>query len=204
MVKYYVNFENETDRTWSMAIYQTIPNSIGLDSVAWKLTTVPQSGLSGVAWEVDYNVALANYRQDTPLGVYHASQTMGSHLGTEWDIVYRDGVQQLKLVGELGLDLEDHILINNKSGLTASPGIGMSRAGSVFKRDILSNASAQFKVQPTYWAGLVRDVRLGEVISSNIEVGPIKLSFAEGANVATINAKRIGDSIEHSTTFSRT
>lgn len=204
MDKYYVNFENQTDRTWSMAIYQTIPNSIGLDSVAWKLTTVPQSGFSGVTWNVDYNVALADYRQDTPLGVYYASQALDTHLGREWDIVYKDGVQQLELVGELELDLADHILINNKSGLVASPGIGMSGMGSVFKRNILSNASAQFKVEPTYWAGLFRDVQLGEVISSNVEVGPIKLSFSEGSNVATVNAQRIGDSIEYTTRYSRT
>lgn len=203
MDKYYVNFDNNTDRTWSMAVYQTLPNSIGLDSVAWKLTTVPKSGSSGVLWEVNYNVSLASYRQDTPLGVYYASQTMDTHLGYEWDIVYKDGVQQLELVEPLDSGLEDHILINNKSGLEANPGIGMSGMGSVFKRNVLSNASAQFKVTPIYWVGLFRDVQIGEVISSNVEVGPFKLAFAEGSNVATITAVRQGDAIECATGYSR-
>ncbi|MFH1912959.1 MAG: hypothetical protein ABIK45_01615 [Pseudomonadota bacterium] len=204
MDKYYVNFDNDTDRTWSLAVYQTLPSSIGLDSVAWKLSTVPRSGSSGVFWEVSYNVALASYRQDTPLGVYYSSQALDTHLGFEWDIVYRDGVQQLELVQSLPVGLEDHILINNKSGLEANPGIGMSGTGSVFKRNVLSNSAAQFKVTPTYWVGLFRDVQLGEVISSNVEVGPIKLAFAEGSNVATVSAVRLGDSIEYSTKYSRT
>lgn len=203
MSNYYVDFKNTTDRTWSMAVYQTIPNSIGLDSVAWKLSTVPQSGFSGVTWEENYNVALAEYRQDAPLGVYYSSQAMDTNIGYEWDIVYKHGVQQLELVQALPQDLKDHILINNKSGLEAHPGIGMAGMGSVFKRNVLSNASAQFKVTPTYWVGLFRDVQLGEVISSNVEVGPMKLSFAEGSNVATIEALRLGDSIECAITYSR-
>jgi hypothetical protein len=203
MDKYYVDFNNLTDRTWSMAVYQTIPNSIGLDSVAWKLSTVPTHGFSGVDWVVDYNVALAEYRQDAPLGVYCASQALTTHLGYEWDIIYKDGVQQLSLVQALSPELQDHILINNKSGLEANPGIGMAGMGSVYKRNVLSNASAQFKVTPTYWVGLFRDVQRGEVISSNVEVGPIKLQFAEGSNVATVTATREGDSIEYYANYSR-
>ncbi len=196
MEKFYVNFENKSDRTWSMAVYQTLPNSVGLDSVAWKMSTVPTGGSSGVEWALNYNVALADYQQDTPLGVYKASQTLSADLGYEWDIVYIDGCQQLVMVKALSSDLQDHIVINNKSGLEANPGIGMSGQGSVFKRNVLSNASAQFKVTPTYWIGLFRDVKLGEVISSNVEYGPFKIKFSGGVNCATITAERDADSIE--------
>jgi len=203
MDMYYVDFNNMTGRTWTMAVYQTIPNSIGLDSVAWKRTAVPTSGNSGVFWEASYNVAISDYLQDTPMGVYKASQAMATELGYEWDIVYIDGVQQLKLVQALSPDKQEYVVINNKSGLVANPGIGMAGVGSVFKRSVLSNASAQFKVVPTYWVGLFRDVQIGEVISSNIEVGPIELQFAEGSNVATIDAFRKGDSITYNTSYTR-
>ncbi|BCS89408.1 hypothetical protein [Pseudodesulfovibrio sediminis] len=203
MANYYVDFKNSTDRTWNMAVYQTIPNSIGLDSVAWKLSTVPQSGFSGVTWEENYNVAIADYRQDAPLGVYYSSQAMNTNLGYEWNIVYKDGVQQLELVQALPLEQKEQIIINNISGLEANPGIGMAGMGSVYKRNVLSNASAQFIVTPTYWVGLFRDVQRGEVISSNVEVGPLKLTFAEGSNVATIEAARLGDSIEYAVGYSR-
>lgn len=203
MEAYYVNFENDSDRTWTMAIYQKFPDSPGLDTVAWKLTSVPQQGFSGVTWNVSYNAALAAYHQIKPLGVYTASQALEARLGTEWDIVFDEGVQQLNYVGTLPENLGDHILINNRSGLTANPGVGMAGVGSAFKRDVLDNASAQFKVTPVYYAALFRDVQLGEVISSNIEVGPVKLTFNAGANVANIRATREGDSLILTSSYSR-
>jgi hypothetical protein len=187
-----------------MAVYQKFPDSIGLDSVAWKLTTVPRSGSSGVTWKVDYNVALASYRQTKPLGVYYGKQVLGAKLGQEWEIKYQDGCQQLFAIGELSPDLADHIVIHNNSGLQANPGIGMNGTGSAFKRNVLGKATAQFKVTPTYYVGLFRDVILGEVISSNVEVGPVELKFSKGANVANIQACLDGESIELDTSYSRT
>ncbi len=203
MAEYFVNFSNETDRTWSMALYQTFPASIGLDSVAWKLTTVPRSGASGVHWEVKYDVVLADYRQTRPLGMYFGKQILPASPGTEWEIKYEEGCQQLYKIGNLASDLGDHVVIHNRSGLMAHPGVGMDGNAAVFKRDILSNAAAQFKVTPTYRAGLFRDVELGEVISSNVEVGPIKIKFSSGANVADLTATLDGESILLKTTYSK-
>lgn len=203
MESYFVNFNNLTDRTWTMAVYQDFPESPGLDSVAWKMTTVPQSGQSGVTWDLFYNVAIADYKQTKPLGVYTASQSLDSDLGQEWEIVFEDGVQQLRYIGALDSKLGAYVVIHNQSGLVANPGIGMSGLGSAYKRDVLSNASAQFKVTPTYYAALFRNVELGEVISSNIEVGPIEIKFSSGANVADITAVRDGDAVELSCGYTR-
>jgi len=201
-MNYYVNFANMTDRTWTMAVYQTFPESPGLDSVAWKRTTVPTHGFSGVDWTVEYNVALADYAQTTPLGVYTASQVLDTQLGSEWEVIFQDEVQQLNFVGSLGSDLREYIVIHNDSGLVANPGIGMSGYGSAYQRDVLSNNAAQFKVTPVYWVGLFRSVVLGEVISSNVEAGPLRLEFDGGNNVADISAYRKGDSMELATVYS--
>lgn len=192
---YYVNLNNDSDRTWAMAVYQTFPDSIGLDSVAWKKTTVPPSGSSGVTWNETYNVALASYRQDNPIGVYYTNQILEADLGTEWKVSYKEGCQQLMYVGNLSPDLGDHIVVHNDSGLMSSPGVGMDWNVSVCKRQILSNASAQFKVTPVFWVGLFRDVQLGEVISSNVEVGPLRLEFDGGCNIANIEVARVGESV---------
>ena len=201
-MNYYVNFKNLTDRTWTMAVYQTFPESPGLDSVAWKRTTVPTHGFSGVTWAVEYNVALADYEQTTPLGVYTASQVLDTALGSEWEVVFKDDVQQLNFVGTLGSDLKDYIVVHNDSGLMANPGIGMSGYGSAYQRDVLSNNAAQFKVTPVYWVGLFRNVQLGEVISSNVESGPLRLEFDGGSNVVNITANRNGDAMELITDYS--
>jgi hypothetical protein len=189
---YYVDFNNQTDRTWTMVVYQTIPDSIGLDSVAWKKTTVPKSGESGVEWEIDYLVALANYKQPTGVGVYKASQRLNASLGSKWKVVFQDGVQQLKADGNAQ---PGFIVINNESGNLADIGIGMSGESSVYKRNVLSGSGGQFKVTPTYYVGLFNDLVYGTVISSNVIVGPMTLVFPSGQNKAVLTASLDGPSI---------
>jgi rhizosphere induced protein len=193
-MNYYVDFNNQTSRTWTMAVYQSLPSSIGLDSVSWKQTTVAHGGLSGVQWDISYNVAIGNYVQRNGIGVYKASQILPADLGTAWDIVFEEGVQQLIPAGSA--PLPDQIVINNESGFAANPGVGMSGQGSVFKQDVLSESSAQFTVTPTYWAGLFNDVVLGEVIKSNVIVGPLQLAFPSGRNLATLTATLDGEKIK--------
>ncbi|MDF3081587.1 hypothetical protein [Burkholderia sola] len=199
MTSYYVDFNNDTKQTWTMAVYQTLPSSIGLESVSWKQTTVPQSGASGVTWDIFYNVAIANYQQIGGIGVYKASQTLTTELGTSWDCIFKDNVQQL--VPGAGSVPPDSVLINNKSTNLANLGIGMSGQGSVFKKGVVSGASAQFQVTPTYWVGLFNSLVLGEVISSNVVVGPLQLSYPSGQNLATVNAYMDGNTIKLNVTY---
>ncbi len=192
MATFYCDFSNQTTKTWTMCVYQTLPDSIGLDSVAWKQTTVPHSGFSGVTWDETYNVAIANYQQTGGIGVYTAAQTLSTELGTSWDIVFKDGVQQLV---SSGTTTPGQIIINNKSNELANPGIGMSGQGSVYKNNALSGSSAQFKVTPTYWVGLFNSLQLGEVISSNVIVGPFQLTYNQGMTRAIVTATESGSSI---------
>ena len=199
MSTYYCNFDNQTNDTWSMAVYQTLPNSIGLDSVSWKQTTAPKGGRTGVNWEIAYDVALADYQQEGGIGVYTANQVLSANLGTAWNIVFKDNVQQLEAAGQA--PSESQIIIHNKSNRLANPGIGMSGAGSVFKRNVNSGADAQFEVTPTYWIGLFNNVVLGEVISSNVIVGPFKLQYPSGFNSATLSAWLDGANIMTKLTY---
>lgn len=190
---YFVDFNNKSGRTWTLAVFQTYPDSVGLQSVSWLQTKAADGGSSGVSWKVDYQAMLANYKQEGGRGVYKASQKKGSLLGKRWKIVYEEGLQQLVADGDA--DRPDQIIIANESGELACPGIGMSGEGAVFKRDVYSGSSAQFIVKPTYWVGLFNDVVRGEVISSNVVVGPVALKFEEGRNRATVNADVRGGSI---------
>jgi hypothetical protein len=200
MTQYFVDFNNETKQTWTMSVYQTLPHSIGLDSVAWKKTTAPQGGQTGVKWDVDFNVALAEYVQIGGIGVYKSSQTLSSLLGKSWDCIMLDKVQQL-VPNEKVVD-PNTILINNISNALANLGIGMSGQASIFKQKVVSGASAQFTVTPTYYVGLFNDVLLGEVISSNVIVGPQELKYPDGQNLATLTAYMSGSSIKYKVDYS--
>ncbi|XXJ18429.1 hypothetical protein ACR42D_02545 [Desulfovibrio caledoniensis] len=156
MQRYSIDLVNGTDRTWTMAVYRSIPNAFGRDSDVWKRTQVPPSTTGSLAWE---------------MGVYKASQAMQAELGHEWDIVYRDGVQQLR--GDRPLSTGN----------------------------AQSNASARSEAVPTYWVGLFRDVRADEAIGGGMDVGPIELRFARGSNAAVIDIDGKDDSMEYGTTY---
>lgn len=190
---YYVDFVNESERVWTMGIYQTYPDSVGLESVSWLQTRAANGGETGVAWKVEYQAMLADYKQPDGRGVYKASQRRNTLLGRKWRVDYEEGVQQLFEDGEA--DRPDQVIIANQSGERANTGIGMSGQGSVFKRDVFSGSSAQFIVKPTYWMGLFNDLVRGEVIGSNVMVGPQKLVFEGGRNLATVTARIIASSI---------
>ncbi|MET1535191.1 hypothetical protein [Burkholderia sola] len=106
-----------------------------------------------------------------------------------------------KMVPGSGSVPPDSVLINNKSTNLANLGIGMSGQGSVFKKGVVSGASAQFQVTPTYWVGLFNSLVLGEVISSNVVVGPLQLSYPSGQNLATVNAYMDGNTIKLNVTY---
>ena len=190
---YFVDFENDSDHVWTMALFQTYPDSVGLESVAWLQARAANGGESGVKWDVDYQAMLADYAQSDGRGVYKASQKKTTLLGKKWKVTYENGLQQLFEDGSA--DRPDQIVIANQSGERANLGIGMSGNGAVFKRNVYSGAGAQFIVKPTYWLGLFNDVVRGEVISSNVVVGPKQLVFEDGKNAATVVAYIKGDSI---------
>ena len=193
MSTYYINFENNTTSTWTMGVYMTIPKSVGLESVTWLQTTAPQSGSTGVSWEETYDVAITNYKQDGGIGVYKASQTINDvSLGTAWNIVYEDNVQQLQAAGSTSAG---QILIQNQSGLLANPGIGMSGQTSVVKSNVYSGSHGEFEVTPTYYVALFNDVQLGTVISSAIITDPLTVQFPSGQNAATLTASVDGESL---------
>jgi len=193
MPDYRVNFVNQTSAIWTMAVYQTLPSSVGLDSVAWKQSTAPQGGRTGVQWTTIFNVALADYEQLGGLGVYVASQLLTTLLGKRWEVVFEQNVQHLKPAE--GSVEPDQVLILNKSGYLANIGIGMDGSGSVFKRDVVSRGNAQFKVTPTYWVALFNQVTLGEVISGNVIVGPLEVKYPSGMTSATLTALMDGNNI---------
>lgn len=194
MATYTCDFNNKTTNTWTMAVYQTIPSSIGLQSVSWQQSTAPQSGQTGVLWNVDYNVALGNYTQTGGIGVYKATQILPANLGEAWQAVFKDGTQQLLKVGPNSMP--DQITIQNNSNDFANLGIGMSGNASVYQYQVNSGASAQFQVTPTYYVGLFNNLKLGTVISTNVTVGPLTLAYPQGQTAATLTATLSGAQIK--------
>lgn len=201
MPQYSVGFQNLTDRTWTMGVYQTIPNQHGMDSVSWQQTTASKGGFSGVQFDVRYNVALATYSQSGGRAFYSTSQLLGADLGTAWEIVVRDNVAQLIPAGAAG---SAEILVRNNSNNAASPGIGMSGSPSVFVRSLAIGETASFQVTPTYYVGLFTELKKGEVISTNVSFGPLRLQYPTGETNATLTATMDGNAVVLRLTYGMT
>jgi hypothetical protein len=195
MATYYVDFVNYTPDTWTLGVYQTLPSSPGLDSVSWLQTTNPKQGTSTVTWQITYNVAIANYVQNDSIGVYNSSQILDTSLGTAWKIIMQGNAQQLELDTDAPTPPADQINISNQSGHLANPGIGMYGNASVYQNEIYGGSTAEFIVKPVYWAALFNSLIEGEVISSNVSVGPQQLQFVSGQNLATVEATIVGENI---------
>jgi hypothetical protein len=200
MANYYVDFINNTPDTWTMGVYQTLPSAPGLDSVSWLQTTNPTEGKSSVEWQVTYNVALANYVQEGGMGVYQSSQVLDANLGTTWNIIMQGNAQQLQLLGQPAPE-PDQIVITNVSNNLANPGIGMYGNPSVYQHEIYGGSAAEFIVKPVYWAALFNSLIEGEVISSNVTVGPVQLNFVAPLNLATVTASITGNNIALDVTY---
>jgi hypothetical protein len=196
MSNYYVTFNNHTPEVWTLGVYQTLPSSPGLDSVSWLQTSSPPTeGTSSVEWEVNYNVAIAQYTQEGGIGVYppDSAQILPADLGTMWNIVWDGNVQSLEKANTAAPQA-DQIIITNQSNHLANPGIGMNGSPALYQNQVYGGAQAEFIVQPVYWVALFNSLILGEVISSNVSVGPHQLTFT-GTNSATVTASIQGENI---------
>lgn len=187
MADYSVKFVNDpsTKQTWTMAIYQTIPNMGVFDNVSWKQASAPPSGTKSVGWTISYNAALADFFSAGDSGVYESSQILSSNLGQKWLVTNPDGTQQLTPSSDGAPD--GYIYLQNNSGLLANVGIGMSGVGSIFQQGVLSDATAQFKVTPRYWASIFNQVVEGQVISTAVAVtDPVEVIFSGGITSMTL------------------
>ena len=70
--------------------------------------------------------------------------------------------------------------------------------------NLTRGAAAQFQVTPTYYVGLFNELRLGQVITSNVIVGPEVLRYPAGVSQATVTADLDGDSLILSITYGGT
>ncbi|CAG8548329.1 7155_t:CDS:2 [Ambispora gerdemannii] len=187
MTDYFVDFINDVpDETLTFGVYQKFPNTPGIDSVAWLRADVPESGSAGVKFTETYCVVNADYSDDDAKGRYKASQTFDTKLGTAWRLIEKNGVSQFdKKIDPSNAD--NLIVIKNASKTTASLGIGMSGKLSAIKRKVYVDATAAFKVTPTFYVGVFTDLEIGDIITDDVILANKKIVF-DGDNVATIRA----------------
>lgn len=190
-----ITFNNQTDRTWTMAIYQTLPKSTNLDSVSWQQVTVAESGVNSISWANTFNAVIASYTDSEGKQLYKAFQLPAASPGSAWKIVMKGGILQLQADGSAPLSTQ--IQIANVSGQLANPGLGMDGKGAVYQQGLFSGLSVLFETSPLLWVGLFDLISPGEVITGGLNrkvsfmttmAGPWALKYPAGQNGATLKA----------------
>lgn len=182
-----LTFQNDTDRTWTMCVYQQNPQSRKLDTVAWLVATAAPGQRSSVTWtESVYGVVLGEFGRTAKRQLYVPLDSRDTERGACWKIVSEHGRQRLEPAGPS--PLRDQIVFTNESGYAANPGITVSGSAVAFKRDLPSGAAAQFIIRPIYYAGLFASIRVGEVVGRAV-IGPLALQPARGVSDATLIAR---------------
>ncbi|MBB4210116.1 hypothetical protein EV659_101179 [Rhodothalassium salexigens DSM 2132] len=195
MSTYSLTCINDTESTWTFGLFQKLPNFEGLVSLAWKRSAVPPKGQAILQWDVVFNVSITDYKQTNGVGVYTSEQVLDTNLGQVWECQFVDGCQQLVPAADQSGVTGDELLIRNRSGRLGNLGVGMSGSSAVLQPDVEDNASAQFVVKPKYYLGLFNRLKKGEVIKSNVAVGPINLVYGSGRTEMTATAAMAGATI---------
>lgn len=200
-----ITFDNQTDRVWTMVVYQTLPRSTDLDSVSWQQVTVANSGGGTVSWTNTLNAVIAGYTATGGTQLYKASQLLDATSGSAWKIVFESGIQQLQPDGRAPLATQ--IQIANVSGRLANPGLGMAGKGAVYQQGLPSGLKVLFETSPLFWVALFESIQPGEVITRGSDrkmsflttmAGPWALKYPPGQNSATLKAWIEGSSFQAS------
>ncbi len=189
MTTYSARFENQTSRTWIMALYHTFPHSFGKSSVSWKQVAVRGRESGEVRWDLSFCVVLADYLTERNRAFYNSFEILSTDPGTAWNILL-EGDRQ-RLVSAKGSPAAEKIVVENWSDRIAYPGIGIAGAGSIYTRPLYSGTQAQFSTELVFWAGLFDHAEEGEVIRQP-NAPPQRLVYPEGRHQATVRAELTG------------
>jgi hypothetical protein len=178
MARFESLFVNASPRGWTLAVYQQLPGSIGLRGVVWGQASAPAGLSARLTWEPAFESWLGGVREAGRERWRGGSGGRLLRAGSAWKVVAGEEGRRLEPAGAAPRD--DHVVIHNVSGGLAHPTLRLPGARPVGPRDVPSGAAAQFHVAPHFWAALVADVVHGEVVESNVVVGPVRVEFPPG------------------------
>ena len=93
--QYKLILENGTDQPWHFGVYQKVPTSPGLSSVAWQVRGIPpqaseRASQAEVNWTMSYGVCIAKFDRDQD--TYTGSQYAPALLSNSYKVLSVDGI----------------------------------------------------------------------------------------------------------------
>jgi hypothetical protein len=197
MTTYNLTVRNDSNEPWDIFTFQKNPilnlNSPALVSLAWFTKYTAAHSQAKFTWELDYNFMWSDTGDLTPGVVFEASQSFpadpfvsglatASKAGDQAILSYHPQQEYFEFT-------DDGLLVLNPSPGTlyvssdssvpngiASVGIGMSNAGT-FALPALTNITAEFTPDPTYYVAASVSMQQGQVLEEEIS-NAVELQFA--------------------------
>ena len=197
MTSYSIECVNATSQAYHFGVYQKYPDSMGLTSVVWKERPVPPMGsipsTASVDWVMSYGASISDFDKNN--STWTGEQVIAAELGKVYDIVSEGGVPMINPTPS-GPTNPSQIVIKNSTNTVMNPGFALDYNLIAVKTGTDAGEQAQFSVHPTYYVGCYRDIKLGQLVDSDIALGPVEVKFTEGYTEFQVKAEDIGGTLK--------
>lgn len=191
---YQIDFENSTDENYYFAVYQKLPESAGLMSLAWQVRRVPkqignQPSTSTVTWTMNYGIAIADWDKDHKK--FTGSQTAPATLGNEYEVISQGPFPNINRQPVGTTDPGQIVFKNNTkqpNAMNLAMGLMVGDNLAVVQEVVHANESVNFDVHPTYYVACYRSIELGDLVDSDVQLGPVKVEFENGETTMKVVA----------------
>lgn len=199
MTSFSATLVNQTQSTWTLVVYLTLPTSPTLASVAWKLTAPAASGgTQRVTWSDGFGVALATLNGT----LYQQNLVQASDPGKAWKVVTVSNAVQFDADGNALLPTS--LQVDNASGQTVNAGLAYGGTGAIYRSGLANGVNVQFGTTPLFWAILVDSIQHGELVRQgtadaamfNSFVGPQAVQFPNGQPNLVATATQDGGGVQ--------
>ncbi len=186
---YHITCVNSTDKGNHFGVYQTYPNSPGLKSVAWKVRGVPPKGqipsTADIDWTLKYGVSIAKWEPNGK--TYTGQQIANAELGKAYQVVMTEGdIPTIVQIPDKGTEAG---LIQFKNNTNEPLDMGFTMDGSLISvQNVDGGATINFEVHPVYYVACYRNIREGQLVDSDIEIGPVEVKYEDGYTKCSVEA----------------
>lgn len=178
---YCIELQNNTDKSYHLAVFQRYSNSPELRSVFWKVKGLPPKGIvpstSVLKWSADYGVCIADW--DEKRERYLERQIIRAQLGQAYKVSIVDCGIPCIYPNPVGETDDGCISFANSTEETLTLGITLDLS-LLAVQTVKAGESLNFCAESTYSVSCYRYIQPGQVTILASVLSPVDVAFDDG------------------------
>ena len=161
-----------------MGFTQKYPNSPGLESIVWRENGLATGGQSEINWTMNYGVAITNFEGSNVT----ASQIVSGKLGNTYQVIIKDGITGIDSSPIASDGPASIVKLQNNTAPAKKVDMGFSLDGDIItaQKDVGGKQASNYEVHPTYYVALFRNVKVGDLVTSDVTTAPQIIEYKQG------------------------